>query len=530
MQKKNQIQLTVNKGNQTWTANFEKGSNLLQSLYSMGFYEIANNCGGRGICKRCRVITKQKGEVISCLTRLDENLTVELFEKDKTLLRDDTLIIKSNSLSSEDQAKIELAKINSQTDLGLAIDIGTTTIVVEIFNLENFAWLGEEKERNKQNGYGSDVISRIAFSNDNGVQILSEILQKQLNQMIDSLSQKLHINKKQIIRCSIAGNTVMEHFLMGLSPQTIGVAPFRPLSFFGEIYNPKQINFNLEESTEVYIFPAIAGYVGGDITAGILTTKMHQSNELSFLLDIGTNGEMVLGSKERLISCATAAGPAFEGAEIEKGMLGVPGAIDKVFLNLQNENPFSFTTIGDLPPQGFCGSGLLDMLAVAVKAELVQDSGLISDKDEVSENVRQYLTEINNEKAIIIDKDNNVYITQKDVRKLQSVKGAIAAGLVTLLETTKTELEEIETFYIAGGFGSAINVDSLAVIGMIPASFVANTKVIGNSSLSGATMFLESRDTLKELEKIKKECQYIELSTDPNFTDHYIDAMFFDEF
>lgn len=526
----NLIKLTVIKDKKETSTDIIKGSNLLQSLYDLGFYEIPNNCGGRGTCKRCQVNTQEKGEVISCLTRISEDITVELTKEDISLQRDDTLIVKSNFFSSKEQVEFELTKIDSKSKLGIAIDIGTTTIVIQLFNLDRDSWLGEEKSRNQQNGYGSDVISRIDFSNKNGVVVLRNVLQNQLNQMIDNLMNKLNLDKKQIYKCSIAANTVMEHFLLGLSPKTIGVAPFKPLSFFGEIYEPKELNLTLDEQTKIYVFPAIAGYVGGDISAGILTTNMHNSKQLAFLLDIGTNGEMVLGSKEQLIACATAAGPAFEGAEIEKGMLGVPGAVDQVFYNPDDKNPITFTTISDLPPQGFCGSGLLDILAVGIRAGLIQDSGLISDKEEVEPNLKQYLTTVDDQNVIAIDKGRQIYITQKDIRKLQSAKGAIAAGLVTLLEATNTDPKDIEDFYLAGGFGSAINVESLAVVGMIPESFVAKTKVIGNSSLAGASQVLKTSSYLEELQLIKDKCEYIELSTDPTFTDNYIESMFFTEF
>ena len=533
--------LTVIRNGEETSKKFPVGSNLLNCLYKMGFYEVANTCGGRGTCRRCIVKTENFGDVISCQTRIDENITVHLAEKVVSLERDDTLKIQSDFLHNVAEVEQNLARITSSTNLGIAIDIGTTTIVMALVNADTGDWLGEEKARNKQNGYGADVISRIDFSNKNGVEVLSEVMQSQLNSMIDNSLGDLKLEKQQISVCSIAGNTVMEHFLTSLSPKTIGVAPFNPLSHFGKIVSPQDIQLNLDPETKIYIFPAIAGYVGGDITAGIISSGMYKSDKLNCLLDIGTNGEMVLGSSSNMVSCATAAGPAFEGAEIEQGMLGIPGAVDMVSYHPKSsDRPIRFTTIEDKTPQGFCGSGLLDMLAVGVRSGLIQDSGLISDRDEVAENLKQYLAEVNEQKVILIDKENQIYLTQKDIRKLQTAKGAIAAGLKTLLESENINNREIDTFYLAGGFGSAINVKSLADIGMIPEIFVNKTKVLGNASLTGATMVLtsmtqkapnqDSKQQLNYLENIRDICKYIELSTDENFTDNYIDSMFFTEF
>lgn len=532
--------LTVIRNGEETSKKFPVGSNLLNCLYKMGFYEVANTCGGRGTCRRCIVNTDNFGDVISCQTRIDENITVHLAEKVVSLERDDTLKIQSDFLHNVAEVEQNLARITPDTNLGIAIDIGTTTIVMALVNADTGDWLGEEKARNKQNGYGADVISRIDFSNKNGVEVLSEVMRSQLNSMIDNLMSNFKLKKQQISVCSIAGNTVMEHFLASLSPKTIGVAPFNPLSYFGNIIRSEDIQLNLDPETKIYIFPAIAGYVGGDITAGIISSGMYKSDKLNCLLDIGTNGEMVLGSSSNMVSCATAAGPAFEGAEIEQGMLGIPGAVDMVSYHSKSDRPIRFTTIEDKTPQGFCGSGLLDMLAVGVRSGLIQDSGLISDRDEVAENLKQYLAEVNEQKIILIDKENQIYLTQKDIRKLQTAKGAIAAGLKTLLESENVNNREIDSFYLAGGFGSAINVKSLADIGMIPEAFVNKTKVLGNASLTGATMVLtsmiqkapkqDSKQQLNYLENIRDICKYIELSTDENFTDNYIDSMFFTEF
>ncbi len=541
------VLLTVESNGEIKSQRFPIGSNLLKSLYKMGFYEITNTCGGRGTCRRCVVNTENFGNVISCQTRLSEDTLVHLEKKAAFLEDDDAVKIQSN-FSQPATTERKHAQITADTDLGLAIDVGTTTIVISLVNAETGDWLDEEKARNKQNGYGADVISRIDFSNKNGVEILSQVLQTQLNSMIDHLIKRKSIEREKIVVCSIAGNTIMEHFLASLSPQTIGVAPFNPLSYFGTLYSPVDLNLNLKPTTKIYMFPAIAGYVGGDITAGILSSSMYQSNKLNCLLDIGTNGEMVLGSADNMISCATAAGPAFEGAEIEKGMLGIPGAIDMVSYHPESEHPISYTTIEDESPKGFCGSGLLDMLAVGVNSGLIQETGLISDADEVQDNLKQYLAEVNQQRVIMLNSEAQIYLTQKDIRKLQSAKGAIAAGLKTLLEAAGVEHEDIATFYLAGGFGSAIRVRSLSDIGMIPQDFVNKTKVLGNSSLSGATMLIpsvrsklnhstnsvsqdqRSMDDMTYLSNIRNVCKYIELSRDENFTNNYIESMFFTAF
>ena len=311
---------------------------------------------------------------------------------------------------------------------------------------------------------------------------------------------------------------------MDLSPVTIGVAPFKTLSLFGEISHAGDIFEGLAENARLYMCPALAGYVGGDITAGILSSGAGASAGQVLFIDIGTNGEMGIGNRDGFICCATAAGPAFEGAEIDCGMDASPGAINRVWLE---NGEVKFTTIGDAPAVGLCGSGLIDALCTMLRCEAVQENGRMSSPDEVAENIGAMLRPDENGRMRFYLTDK-VYVSGDDVRQLQMAKSAIRAGIETLLETKKLKCRDIDEVIIAGGFGAFMDVKSACAIGLLPPALMAKTRHAGNTAGGGAALALTEggRDALSHVDSI---CEYLELSGSALFMEKYIECMIFDE-
>lgn len=312
----------------------------------------------------------------------------------------------------------------------------------------------------------------------------------------------------------------MEHLFCGLSPESIGVVPFEPLSKFGTMMQGSRIGIN--RCNYVYMIPAVAGYVGGDIVADLIAAKMHTMTSRTLLLDIGTNGEMVLGTVGDYVCCATAAGPAFEGAEITMGMPAATGAISEVWA--KNEQ-ICVSVIGGGKPTGICGSGLIDTLAVCIQLGLMDETGLLLSASEVSEPWKRYVGE--DENGVCIWLTDEVRVTQADVRKIQLAKAPIAAGIQILLQEKDWKIKDIDQVILAGGFGSYMRKESAAEIGLIPKELVKCTHSVGNAAGEGAVSAALASEARTELEQLQKQMRYVELSTHEAFSDIFIREMSF---
>ena len=395
----------------------------------------------------------------------------------------------------------------SQKPLGVAIDIGTTTVVLYLIDTETGDRLNVLSEINSQSAHGADVTARIQYCAENGHEELTRLIREQIAEMTTKICKSSNTTPDQIGSISISANTIMQHLAAGLSPVSMGVAPFTPTSLFGE-YLPVWEDIPVSDDTMIYYTPGISAYVGGDITSGLLAAGFDDMTETALFIDIGTNGEIVLKHKNTYYCCATAAGPAFEGAEIEKGMIAAPGAIDHVMWNDEKES-IDFTVIGEDKPTGLCGSGLLDALAVLLDIEEVDETGRL-DGD------KYYIAQ-----------DEEVYITAGDVRKLQLAKAAIAAGVQVLFHFAGISADEVKMLAVAGGFGSYMDLKSAARIGLFPESMLPIAQAVGNTSGEGAVLTISSEKSIKQLEKIRNACEYIELSSMSFFNDKFIDEMMF---
>lgn len=412
---------------------------------------------------------------------------------------------------------------------GLAIDIGTTTIACYLMDLNTGKTMDIESQVNRQRAYGSDVISRINYTMEkpDGLFRLKKVLIEQLNDIINILCTRNNISSQNIYDIVMAGNTTMIHILLELPCKNIALAPYIPVATSEMVYEAAEIG--LCTKGKISIMPGIASYVGSDITAGILSSGILKSEKYSLLLDLGTNGEIVLGNCREVITCSTAAGPAFEGANIKDGIGGIRGAISRIDLSKDK----IYDTIGKDKPCGICGSGVLDAVAELVKHGVVDETGRMVDEDEIEDpKLKEKMTLVDGIKAFVLAEDTakgeRIVFTQKDVREVQLAKAAICAGIDILLKERGIKYSEVENLYLGGGFGNYMDIDSALSIGMIPKELKGKIKSIGNCAGSGAKNYLLSSKARKEAGKIKLIAQYIELSKRQDFQEHFVDSMMFE--
>lgn len=406
---------------------------------------------------------------------------------------------------------------------GIAVDIGTTTVVAYLYDCGAVKQLDVASRINSQASIGVDVISRIKYCSDfeAGLGILNKAIIDDINSLLEALAKKSGISAGDIEHMVITGNTTMLHLLANISPVSMGVLPFEPKSLFGEYYEAAKLGLSATDAS-VYLAPCMSAFVGGDITTAILASGLYKSDELNVLLDIGTNGEVALGNKHFLYVTSTAAGPAFEGAQISCGMAGVPGAINKVY---PYNGAIEIETIGCKPAQGICGSGLLDAAALMVSAGIVDETGRIADAGELGENLRPYIVESDGQPGVEVCP--GVVITQKDIREIQTAKAAIAAGLEALLHHAGKSIEDVSRVYLAGGFGNFMDAGSAIKIGLLPRQCEGRITAIGNAAGTGAVMALHSDGYIKECEAIAKTGRHVELGSNPVFFERYIENMYF---
>ena len=483
-------------------------------------------CGGSHVCGKCKVtagglLSEMTAEERAHLTAEELAAGIRLACFTYALGDAEVLTVPEKQEQILTTGELERFQLDPLADgYGIAVDIGTTTVVSYLYRSDSPAPVQVISHHNEQARFGADVISRIGYCNENGVDAPKETIVSQLNDSFSALCRSENISVSSVTGAVITGNTTMLHLLYGLDPRGIAAAPFTPQSLFGEFPEPARLGLCLPDTCRLYIPRSISSYVGADITCAILASGMTEKQGNSFLVDIGTNGEMALLSGGRLKCCSTAAGPAFEGAGIKMGMSALEGAVNKVW---EENGTIRYATIGDKPAAGICGSGIIDAVAVCVRCGLIDETGLIREDNE------RYADCIDDgdETGIRLG-DSGVVLTQADVRKIQLAKSAIRAGIDTLLHECGISAEALDTFYIAGGFGSFIDKQSAADIGLIPQSAVSRVKVIGNGAGMGAAACLLSKEKLAESERIAASAAEVELSGNPYFMDRYIDRMMFE--
>ncbi|MDZ7264853.1 MAG: ASKHA domain-containing protein, partial [candidate division KSB1 bacterium] len=417
---------------------------------------------------------------------------------------------------------------------GVAIDLGTTTIVGSLVDLLTGTVLAVAARSNPQAAHGADVISRINFcqSEPGGLRKLQSLAIQAINEIIEELGEKTGTKFREIYELSLAGNTIMNHLFLGVTPQYIAEAPYIPAYRRSQKFTAEELGLAMAPRGPVSTLPNISGYVGGDITGFILACNLHQRERITLGIDIGTNGEIVLGSKERLLCCATAAGPAFEGGQISCGMRAMEGAIDKFVID---EDQIFYHVIGDVEPRGICGTGLIDIVAEMRQAGIIDESGRILAPDIFSGPhwLRKRIVQNNKNFDFVLANGENgarqtLKFTQQDVRELQLAKAAMAAGIEILMKELGITSDQIEEVLIAGAFGSYLNKYNALRIGLLPAMDPIKIKFVGNAASLGAKKFLLSERARQEAERIIDTTEYIELSARLDFQEIFAGKMFFE--
>lgn len=519
---------------------------ILEYCRCHGVTGIEAPCGGKGTCGKCKVtVTKPYyKEVLACQTKICDGMEIIVgggtitgvgtdMNEAKVSASDEMVVLVDRKSDMQENPVSVYGNHSSNAGTLAACDIGTTTVVCYLIDKETGQIIAVRSGANPQRSFGADVLSRIdaaARTDDNdkangGLQMMQSQIVSLLNGFISDMLTEC--GRTEVCLFSVAGNTVMCHLLMGISPEKLGRAPFMPDEYFGREFNP--LDIGLENCQTMIIFPAVSGFVGGDITAGMMETV--NCRKLTLYLDIGTNGEMALGKGDRYVCCATAAGPAFEGAQIEMGMPASRGAVDKVWLEGRR---IKYSVIGNDRPVGLCGSGLIDALAILLKAGIIDENGTILSGQELPILFRSYVFELeaedaaqSSESSLAVHIAPGVYITQEDIRKLQLAKGAIAAGIDILFKEYGCKPCDLDILTFAGGFGNYIDKASAAAIGLFPPELLDRAKEVGNAAGNGAVSAALSQEAWESALDISGKMRYIELASYPHFDEIYVEHMNF---
>jgi len=507
--------MTIYRGGKNTVCDVKDGTSVLQALKDadVGIYAP---CGGAGTCGKCKItargaLSEPESSELSRLTKDEIERGVRLACRAK-INGDFSVVVEDAKMSIETDGlsvRFEPDKNDSGEGLGAAVDVGTTTVAVYVCDLKSGEVLMTSSFKNPQSPYGADVISRMDKIISSGDVLIKQkdLIINAINSAIAEICAKLYKSIKDIKSCVICGNTVMEHIACGIDPSPIARAPFTaPTLFNHAYYDAKTLGLDISEEAKCLFAPCVASYVGGDIICGAVASGFDKSDGAVVFIDVGTNGEIGLISDGKMYFCSAAAGPAFEGANIDCGMAGVDGAISSV--KLCENGDIALKMVGDAAPRGICGSGLIDAVAIMLDAGVIDETGAFEDGTK-------------------FDLAENVYVSEKDVRQVQLAKAAICAGILTLMNEAKIGCGDVSRVVLAGGFGSHINADSARRIGMIPKEMTAETVFAGNTAGMGAVALLLSDEARKRAGMIAVNSVYVELSASAFFMESYIDQMGF---
>lgn len=563
------------------------GENLFR-LFQQNGVSVWAPCGGRGVCGKCKVrltpapdpgqslgLLPQKeldeGIRLCCKTAVWQDMTAEVFESQTQVsvetavgvgalapsVRAESRVFSAPSL--EDQTdfqsrsgfeRLSLRALNALAETmrgkqeitmavfhdgtafsvlegglyGMAVDIGTTTLAAYLYDLSDGRRLGVRSAVNPQRVFGQDVISRMDHckSEKEGLTELATCIRVAINELIGQFREDFDL--PSVAHLTVTGNTTMLHLLAAVRPDTMAQSPFIPVFTRTMEAEGWALGLNVGYVT---LLPSLSAYVGADVLGGACASEVDREQKLTLYLDIGTNGEMLLGSAGHVLGCATAAGPAFEGANISCGMPASEGAVTAI--RREGEEIFA-EVLGGGEPKGLCGSGLLDAVAVLLELGVVDETGAFAETDEVSAPLRQRFTEVKRADGLTVRgfrlcKD--VVLLQTDIRELQLAKAAVAAGILTLLRQLKAEPEDVGQVLIAGGFGNYLNPASAAAIGMIPPVLRDRIRGVGNASGAAACLALCDRKFLDRVEAFRATVKNVELSGSALFNELYMEQLMF---
>lgn len=415
---------------------------------------------------------------------------------------------------------------NTGHTYGAAIDIGTTSNVVYLVDLASGQFVDSAATYNAQISCGEDVISRILYARkEGGLEHLQRLVVDTLNGLLRQLAERNSVGLKDIHAATVAGNPTMIHLFLGLDPAHIRLEPYIPTANFPPPVHAKELGLEINPEASVDCLPGVGAYVGGDITAGVLSSGMFKTDKLTLFIDVGTNGEIVLGNSDWLISCACSAGPAFEGAGVQCGMRATVGAIEQVWVNASTGEP-TYRVIGEVKPRGICGSGMISLLAELFITGVVDKSGHLNRSLEPRVRLGEHGAEYVVAWAKETEGESDIVLTEVDISNLIRAKGAIYAGFSVLTSSVGIDLADVEEVLIGGGFGKYIDIEKAIQIGLLPDMPWERFRYLGNTSVLGAFTALLCRDMRQELVNAARKMTYLELSADNRFMEQFTSALF----
>jgi uncharacterized 2Fe-2S/4Fe-4S cluster protein (DUF4445 family) len=429
-----------------------------------------------------------------------------------------------------DERKVVSVEAGNTSDeaYGISFDIGTSKVIGHISNLVNGELVATESMENPQIIHGEDIISRIAYASksNSSLRQLQKLIINCLNTLTSQLCKKSGLRRTSIYEMTVVGNTAMHHIFLGISPKHLGLSPYVPVVSDSIVEKAMNLSLKANPACVVHVFPVVAGFVGGDAVADIISTGIHESSELSMVLDVGTNTEIIIGSKSGLMACSCASGPAFEGAHINCGVKSVTGAIERLTIDPRRHDVL-YQTIGNAAPVGICGSGIIDTVANLLSCGLVDKEGKLA---EYSASTR--ISERDGEKVFVLASKKegakqDIVVTQKDIREVQLAKAAIYTGCHILMKRREAEPKDIRNFFLAGAFGNYIDPPNAKLIGMLPNVPTESISFVGNAAGAGARMALISKQLRRVADSVSREISYVELASESDFQSEFASAMYF---
>lgn len=557
------ITFEQNQNNDLITLDVEPGTSILEAAREAGI-ALESPCNGAGVCGKCRLYKTQiepvsallikkcvytdkngdEGYVLACQACITDDIRIALEQKEEKDLkivsdgRSFKLEIDSDIRKEYDpddnrtqvylgDEKIAVEEGNTE-DLryGVVIDIGTTTLVAALYDLVTGEELSSESALNPQALHAQDVLSRIKMASEpEGLKLLYNGVTEKINELTEVICRKVNVDPTYVYEIVYSGNTCMIHLATNVNPESMGKYPYTPVIRGGNFIRASDNGTKIAPEGRIYLPPIISSYVGPDITSGILASQIEKLPGITLFVDIGTNGEMAIGRNGELAVTSTAAGPAFEGMNIEHGMRAAEGAIE--FFEISEDGRITMKTIGDKAPVGICGSGLLDIVGELVSCGAIGSNGKFAkpEKQPLPESVASRLVKMDGKTVFRLS--DKVVLTQKDVRQVQLAKGAVRSGIEYLLKSLSIEAGEADRVLIAGSFGYHLRSKSLLSIGLLPAEFEGKIEYIGNTSKTGGQAFLLNPGYRSEMKDLVQKIKVEELANDENFEKIFVKALGF---
>jgi uncharacterized 2Fe-2S/4Fe-4S cluster protein (DUF4445 family) len=511
------------------------GQTLFEAASRAGII-LSSSCGSKGTCGQCRVAIEPGGEqVLACQYQIQNDLIVTVPVEARFF---ETRIL-SEGLGGEEQVRADIYHQYVNTAwagqvFGIAVDLGTTTVVAALIDMTNGRAVETCADLNPQARFGDDVVSRIGYAQDDAkLAELHAVTIDRINELIGRLCRHADIDPNQIYEVSLVGNTTMNHIFLKLPVVQLGQAPYKAYCLDAHDASVDELGLKINPAGNIHTVENISGFVGADTTAVALATGMDSARDLTLAIDIGTNGELVLGTGEKLYAASCAAGPAFEGARITCGSRAVEGAIEAAFVN---DDDIELDVIGGVAPRSICGSGLVDAVAVMLDLGIIDSTGRFVERDKLEKDlppaVASRIIETDGQPALVLAENNYadgraVLLNQRDIRQVQLAKAAIRAGTKLLERKMGISDDDIQHVVLAGAFGNYIRAESALRIGLLPEVPQERIRFVGNAAVAGARMILVSRAARENAHKLARKIEYIEIAHAPEFSDVFAESMLF---